>query len=77
MHAALFQVFDDIKQMTGRSGQPVQTYDDENVADGKVFEKLCQYGSCAGCAGFVLLLDTVAACRPQLVDLRVIELIVN
>ncbi|AOF93981.1 hypothetical protein BSY16_4333 (plasmid) [Sinorhizobium sp. RAC02] len=77
MNAALFQIFDDFKQMADRSCQPVETYDDESVAEGKVFEKLSQHRSCAGCAGFVLLQDTVAASRPQFVDLRIVERIVR
>ena len=77
MHAALLQVFDDIKQMANRSCQPVQAYDDKNVASSEIGEKPSQHWSRTGCAGPLFVMDTLAACRPQRVDLCVIELIVR
>lgn len=77
MHAAFLQVFDDIKQMADRSCQPVQAYDNKNVAGSEIDEKPSQHRSRAGCAGPLLVMDTSAACRPQLIDLCVVELIVR
>lgn len=77
MHAALLQAFDDIKQMADRSGQPVQAYDDKNITSSEIHQKPGQHRSRAGCAGPLLVMDTLAACRPQRVDLRVVELIVR
>ncbi len=77
MHAALLQLLDDLEQMADRSGEAVETHDDEDIAGGDLAQQLCQHRAGARSAGSVLLMDDTAAGGLQFVDLGVVGLILG
>ncbi len=77
MHAALLQLLDDLEQMADRSGEAVETHDDEDIAGGDLAQQLCQHRAGARGAGSVLLMDDTAAGGLQFVDLGVVGLILG
>ncbi len=77
MNPPLFEVLYNVEQMADGSRQTVEPHHDEDVASGELLQHSGENGSGARCPGSVLLVNAVATSKTQLIDLRVVHLIVG
>ncbi|KSV75593.1 hypothetical protein N185_17285 [Sinorhizobium sp. GW3] len=69
MNNPLVEILDHLQHMADGPGQPIEAGDDEDVSRGEFSQQFCQHWASVRCPGTVLLIDAIAAGRPQLAQL--------
>ena len=77
MRVARFEILDHREEVADRTGETIEADDHQDVAGVDFVQKLGQHRPSARGAGAVLLMDGLAAGRPELVDLRVGRLLLG